>query len=105
MQSWPDISCKGSRCTGGVPAGLDAISIDLYDEHNTDGPMEVESVKVFLHRHMYPKLHPHQQALLVPGIFASDPLHCIAHNVSCPLENQSKQIVSKLELYFEFAKN
>merc|ERR1712194_882733 len=72
---------------------------------NTDGAREVMSNKVFLHRHMYPRLHPHQQALLVPGVFASDPLHCIASNVSCPLDDQAKQIVIKLQLFFDWAKN
>ena len=41
LQSWPKLECRGAgaglRCTGGVPSGLDIISIDLYDRHNTNG--------------------------------------------------------------------
>ena len=53
---------------------------------------------------MYPKLHPHQGVILVPGIFASDPAHCKKGNVSCPLDAQAEQIVIKLEGFFKWAK-
>jgi hypothetical protein len=111
VQSWPELSCRNNsrtgtqRCTGGVPAGLDAISIDLYDRHNTDGAREVESIKVFYHRHMYPKMYPHQRALFVPGVFALDPVRCKAANSSCPLAEQARQVVTKLQSYFDWAKN
>ena len=53
---------------------------------------------------IFPKLAPHQGVLFVPGIFASDPLHCAAGNVSCPLDAQAEQIVLKLDGFFEWAK-
>ena len=61
MASWPALAADGS---GGVPAGLDAISVDFYDEHNTDGKAEVDKNKEFYHKTIYPRLHDHQQALL-----------------------------------------
>jgi hypothetical protein len=105
VQSWPNIECNGGRCTGGVPAGLDAISVDLYDQHNTDGHKEVLSMKVMYHRHVYPRLHPHQRVLFVPGVFASDPVHCTARNTSCPLDEQADQVVLKLQGYLDWMKN
>ena len=63
------------------------------------------SVKVFYHRHMYPKMHPHQRALFVPGVFADDPAHCAAKNFSCPLDKQAVQVVDKLNGFFDWAKN
>ena len=37
-------------------------------------------------------------------MFASSPSHCAASNVSCPLDPQAKQIVIKLQGFFEWAK-
>ena len=68
MRSWPKLGADGS---GGVPAGLDAISVDFYDEHNTDGAEEVKKNKDFYTKEIYPRLHPHQQALFVPVRMAS----------------------------------
>ena len=75
------------------------------DQHNTEGHREVLSMKVMYHRHVYPKLHPHQQVLFVPGVFASDPVHCAARNGSCPLDKQAEQVVIKLDGYLQWAKN
>ena len=102
MHSWPKLDADGS---GGVPAGLDAISVDFCDEHNTDGAAEVAKNKDFYTKEIYPRLRPHQQALFVPGVFASSPSHCIASNVSCPLDPQAKQIVIKLDGFFTWAKS
>ena len=41
---------------------------------------------------------------VVPGIFASSPAGCASKNVSCPLDSQAKQIVIKLDGFFEWAK-
>ena len=40
----------------------------------------------------------------IAGIFASDPAHCSAMNKSCPLEQQAKQIVLKLDGFFQLHK-
>ena len=87
-----------------IPHDLDLISVDFYDQHNTNGTAEVEQNRKYLLQKLYPKLHPHQGVILVPGIFASDPVHCREGNVSCPLDAQAEQIVIKLEGFFEWAK-
>eukprot|EP00658_Telonema_sp_P-2_P065628 TRINITY_DN54829_c0_g2_i2.p1 TRINITY_DN54829_c0_g2~~TRINITY_DN54829_c0_g2_i2.p1 ORF type:complete len:287 (+),score=76.83 TRINITY_DN54829_c0_g2_i2:65-925(+) len=94
MKDWP-----------AVPFALDYVSIDFYDGHNTDGAREVAQNKQFYTEVIYPKLAPHQGVLFVPGIFASDPAHCARGNVSCPLDSQAEQIVTKLDGFFEWAKN
>eukprot|EP00966_Prymnesium_polylepis_P213181 4937626-Prymnesium_polylepis.1 len=75
MQSWPAFA------DGGVPASLDAIFVDFYDEHNTDGAAEVAKKRDFYAKQIFPRLHAHSQALFVPGIFASSPAHCAASNM------------------------
>ena len=95
MAKWPKLDAAGN---GGVPPGLDAVSVDFYDEENTDGAAEVAKNKKFYHEEIFPRLRPHQQALFVPGIFASSPSHCAAENASCPLDGQAKQIVLKLQV-------
>lgn len=118
----------------GLPATYDLIvrvaSVYIVDdEHNTDGMAEVTKNKDFYHKTIYPKLHAHQQALFVPGVFGCDPVHCAAKQHSCPLDPQAKQIVisapiqpsacrdvtvwsgltlhlvSELQGFFEWAKN
>eukprot|EP00947_MAST-08B_sp_MAST-8B-sp1_P001129 g1129.t1 len=94
IQQWPEI-----------PAALNFISLDYYDEHNTNGTAEVDKDRAFYEKFVYPKLKPHQGVMLVPGIFASDPVHCKAGNQSCPLDAQAAQIVKKLDGMLEWAKN
>ena len=36
VQSWPALKCSRGRCTGGVPAGLDAISVDMCSYHRPE---------------------------------------------------------------------
>ena len=88
-----------------IPEDLDLISVDFYDEHNTNGTAEVEQNRKYLLEKLYPKLHPHQGVIFVPGIFASDPVHCREGNVSCPLDAQAAQIVIKLDGFFNWAKS
>jgi len=73
MAKWPVIPAGGSG-VGGVPASLDAISVDFYNAGNTNGTDEVEKNKAFYTSVIFPRLHPHQQALFVPGIYASNPV-------------------------------
>jgi len=87
-----------------IPEELDYISLNYYDEHNTNGTGEADKDRFFYETHVYPKLHPHQGVLLVPGIFASDPVHCTQGNVSCPLDKQAAQVVQKLDKMFSWAK-
>ena len=45
MKTWP--ARNASTGEGGVPAGLDAISVDIYDKTNTDGAGEIAKNKEF----------------------------------------------------------
>ena len=47
---------------------------------------------------LFPKLHAHQQVLLVPGTFACSNLTYF------PLEGQAKNLVDKLDGYFKWSK-
>ena len=47
---------------------------------------------------MFPNLQPHQQVILVPGIFACSNL------TFYPLEKQSVQVVDKLSAFFEWVR-
>ena len=47
---------------------------------------------------LFPKLHDHQQVLLVPGTFACSNLTYFA------LDDQAKNVVDKMEGYFKWAK-
>lgn len=97
--------CEEMQTWSEIPEALNYVSIDFYDEHNTNGSAEVAKNKQFYNEYIFPKLKPHQGVLLVPGIFASDPVHCKASNVSCPLDLQSEQIVIKLKEMFEWAQS
>ena len=89
---------------GGVPANLSLISIDMYDGENRNGTQEVVDVKSYLTTTLFPLLAARTKVMLVPGIFASDPVHCEASNVDCPLAAQEEQIVKKLDLFWSWAK-
>ena len=89
------------QAAGGIPSALDLISVDMY---SSVGQIEVENAKKYYNREIYPYMLPNQSVMLVPGIFASDPVHCADNNVSCPLASQAQQIVTKLDGYFDWAK-
>ena len=90
------------QAAGGIPSALDLISVDMY---SSDGQIEVENAKKYYETEIYPYMLRNQSVMLVPGIFASDPVHCADNNVSCPLATQAQQIVTKLDGYFDWAKN
>ena len=48
---------------------------------------------------IFPKLHDHQKVMLVPGTFACSNLTYF------PLDGQAKNLVEKLDGYFEWAKS
>lgn len=67
MAKWPKLDASGN---GGVPPGLDAVSVDFYDEHNTDGAAEVEKNKKFYNEEIFPRLRsvaPCQAAAVLPS--------------------------------------
>eukprot|EP01050_Picozoa_sp_SAG11_P020373 SAG11_NODE_3422_length_2457_cov_1.279050_2_plen_228_part_00 len=75
-----------------VPSGLDLVGFDLYG----DGANEVDAVKDYASRCLYPLLSPHQRFVGVPGTFA-DP--------SQPLGPQDELVAAKLAAYGAWTKN
>ena len=82
-----------------VPPDLDLISVDVYSGYtpSTAGIEEVTQAKA-VYASIFPKLHSHQQILLVAGIFGC------SNTPKFPVTEQEKHIVEKLVGYFEWAK-
>ena len=82
-----------------VPAALDLISVDVYagDTPGSKGTDEVVAAKA-MYQIIFPKLHSHQQVMLVPGTYACSNLSYF------PLDEQAKNVVDKLDGYFDWAK-
>ena len=62
------------------------------------GTDEVTQAQAMYNNILFPKLHDHQQVLLVPGTFACSNLTYFA------LDDQAKNVVDKMEGYFKWAK-
>lgn len=83
-----------------MPPALDLISADTYSDFwpGATGAQEVTNAK-YAYKYFLDKLHPHQRALLVPGIFACS-------NTSWfPLAQQEAIMLKKLDGYFHWAQN
>ena len=78
-----------------VPPEFDLISVDTYAGYKpgSRGADEVASAKKIFSV-ILPKLHGHQQVLVVPGTFACSNLSYF------PLEQQAKNVVEKLDGYW-----
>ena len=87
-----------------VPAALDWLSIDAYNEGNRDGRSEVAVVRRRAEKVLFPRMHAHQSLVLVPGVFANSPTGCQKSGLRCPLEEQSAQVVAKLRGYVAWAR-
>ena len=74
------------------PSGLDLVGFDRY----SDGAKEVDAVKDYARRCLYPLLSPRQRFVAVPGTFA-DP--------SQPLGPQDELVAAKLAAYGAWMKN
>lgn len=83
-----------------MPAEFDLISVDVYAGYKpgSQGMDEVAAAKK-MYDIIFPKLHDHQKAMLVPGTFACSNLTYF------PLDAQAKNLVDKLEGYFAWAKS
>lgn len=79
-----------------VMSTIDIFSWDAYGNRYC-GAAEVVTVRNQAHE-FYPRMYPHQKIMLVPGLFATDPVHCLKfHNESCPLDEQEAFIALKLK--------
>jgi hypothetical protein len=92
---FPPIAADGR--SGGVPAGLDAISIDAY----LQGTAEVVANRARYRNQIYPKLHRHQRAVVTPGVFA---MNCSGYlPTQCRQEAQEELVAAKLKAYLKWA--
>lgn len=82
-----------------VPADLDLISMDVYDGYSpgSNGTDEVNRAMKLYSDVIFPKLHEHQQVMLVPGVFGC------TNTDYMPFETMSKNLVDKLEGYWSWA--
>ena len=83
-----------------VPPQFDLISVDTYAGYRpgSNGTDEVVAAKKIF-GDIFPKLHGHQQVLVVPGTFACSNLSYF------PLEQQAKNVVDKLDGYWAWMQN
>lgn len=84
-----------------IPDAFDIISVDVYDGYSpgSNASAEVARAKEFYSTELFPKLASHQATFLVPGTFAC------SNTSYMPLADSSKNVVTKLEGYFEWAKS
>jgi hypothetical protein len=87
---------KGPYGWPSIPPELDLVSADLYNA--SDGDAEAHEIIIFYERYVIPKLRGSQQAVFVPGTFACGP------NFGTSFAEQQAQVVAKLDLLFEYAK-
>lgn len=66
------------------------------------GTSEVVANRARYRNQIYPKLHPHQRAVVTPGVYA---MNCSGHPVSeCNQPLQEDLVAAKLEAYLSWAK-
>ena len=83
------------QCLYAIPA----YSRDGADHTVAQGKGEAEKIIAYYNKYILPKLHPHQQALLVPGIFACSTGIGVTQNRS----SQTAMVMEKLEALQEYA--
>lgn len=57
---------------GAIPAEIDILSVDIYRGFGNDtlpGAAEATNVSAFFAREIFPRMHPTQRAMVVPGFF------------------------------------
>ena len=83
---------------GKVPVALDFFGIDNYAGFlvGQDPRLEVNQTRGFAETQLYPRMHPHQRLMMVPGVFACSNLSYM------PLAASSAAVVRKLEAYEEW---
>jgi hypothetical protein len=71
----------------------------LMTSHNTEGKAEFDEQIKYYEQGVFPKLHPHQRALFVPGTFGCTNTTGVMQK---SLEEQAEQIVIKLKLFHQY---
>lgn len=100
--------CSGTIGDGELPAELDLFSFDVYNAQNDDGACEVALVRSAAEKTIFPQLAPHQKLLLVPGVYGNTPAQCEKAGGTaavCSLDAQARQVVAKLDGFFEWARH
>lgn len=85
--------------SGAIPPELDALSIDMYAGFGDDGfsgAQEVANVSRFYASQVFPRMAPHQRALVVPGFFG-----CTNYSACGAREEQEARLRDKLRAYAE----
>ena len=78
---------------------LDLVSIDVYQDYLPSSPIspkEALSARHFAETEMYPRMHPHQRIMFVPGTFACSNLSFM------PLNESSARVVAALDGFFQW---
>ena len=96
-------TCKAAWAWQRVPASLDWLSVDAYNEGNRDGAAEVALVRRRAERTIFPRMAPHQSLVVVPGVFANTPEGCSKSGLRCPLAAQQEQVIAKLRGFAAWA--
>eukprot|EP01050_Picozoa_sp_SAG11_P008995 SAG11_NODE_821_length_7010_cov_9.308783_5_plen_321_part_00 len=99
---WP---CLGSTTGDQIMKAMDYFSYDRYRGYKDEASVS----RAWAEANLYPHMRPNQKLLLVPGLYATDPVHCIRFsakgNFSCPLDKREDELVLKLLDFWEWAKN
>ena len=92
-----------------VPPALNLISVDIYTGFlpgtGPGGGSEMDEFTLAKQRftqYVFPKMAPHTQAMLVPGVFACS--NATVAGKPFTLEEQGARIVKKLDAFFGWAK-
>ena len=85
-----------------IPPDLDLVGMDRYllSSHGMD---EVSGTKAYYESAIFPKLAPHQRAMIVPGLVGCSVNSSYGRSV--PKEDQEQALLQKLEGYYSWAKS
>ena len=85
-----------------IPPELDLVGMDRY-MLSSNGMDEVAGTKAYYESAIFPKLAPHQRAMIVPGLVGCSLNSSYGQTV--PKEDQEQALLQKLEGYYRWAKS
>ena len=85
-----------------IPPELDLVGMDRY-MLSSNGMDEVAGTKAYYESAIFPKLRPHQRAMIVPGLVGCSVNSSYGKLV--PKEDQEQALLQKLEGYYDWAKS